>query len=76
MAVEKMLIAGGWRESTATSTFHAENPATRAPLAGEFPVSGWQDCDEALTAAVGAAKACGPFLQKSWQTSWPVTPEN
>ncbi|HEX5105797.1 MAG TPA: aldehyde dehydrogenase (NADP(+)), partial [Pirellulaceae bacterium] len=31
----------------------AENPATREPLE-EYPVSTWQDCEEALSAAAGA----------------------
>jgi len=56
MAVEQVLVAGGWRDANSKSTFHAENPATGAPLEGEFPVSEWKDCDDALTAAAGAAK--------------------
>jgi NADP-dependent aldehyde dehydrogenase len=56
MAVEQVLIAGGWRDARAKSTFRAENPATGAALEGEFPVSEWPDCDDALTAAAAAAK--------------------
>jgi NADP-dependent aldehyde dehydrogenase len=52
--METVLIDGQWRAASATGTFRAENPATRQPLAPEFPVSGWQDCDAALTAAVEA----------------------
>jgi NADP-dependent aldehyde dehydrogenase len=48
-----VLIAGRWRPANASSTFRAENPATREPLE-EYPVSTWQDCDEALTAAAEA----------------------
>ncbi len=55
MPVEKVLIAGEWREAKATSSFHAENPATAQPLEGEFPVSGWQDINDALAAAATAA---------------------
>ena len=56
MAVEKVLVAGGWRNANAKSTFQAENPATGAALDGEFPISEWQDCDDALTAAAAAAQ--------------------
>jgi 2,5-dioxopentanoate dehydrogenase len=56
MAVEHILVAGGWRKATEKSTFQADNPATGKMLEGEFPVSEWQDCDDALTAAAAAAK--------------------
>ncbi len=55
MAVEKVLVAGDWRSATAKSTFHATNPATGETLEGEFPVSEWQDCDDALNAAAAVA---------------------
>ena len=55
MAVEQVLIAGEWRTAVAKSTFHAENPATGAAIDGEFPVSEWQDCDDALGAAASVA---------------------
>jgi NADP-dependent aldehyde dehydrogenase len=56
MAVEQVLIDGGWRDAHANSTFKAEDPATGAVLDGEFPVSDWQDCDDALNAAAAAAR--------------------
>src|SRR5580658_9138255 len=56
MAVEKVLVAGGWRDATAKSTFRTEDPATGETLEGEFPVSEWKDCDDALNAAVAVAK--------------------
>lgn len=56
MAVRRVLIGGQWRDANATQTFHAHNPATREPLADEYPVSTWEDCDEALDAASGAAE--------------------
>jgi len=56
MQVEQVLVAGEWRDATAKSTFHAENPATGVAVDGEFPVSEWQDCDHALSAAADAAK--------------------
>jgi NADP-dependent aldehyde dehydrogenase len=49
-----ILIAGAWREARASSTFRAENPATRQPLADAYPVSNWDDCDAALEAAAAA----------------------
>jgi alpha-ketoglutaric semialdehyde dehydrogenase len=51
--VQPILVAGRWRSASAASTFRAENPATKEPL-DEYPVSLWQDCDEALTAAAEA----------------------
>jgi NADP-dependent aldehyde dehydrogenase len=45
-----VLLAGRWRAANASGSFRSENPATREPLE-EFPVSTWQDCDEALSAA-------------------------
>jgi NADP-dependent aldehyde dehydrogenase len=56
MAVEQILVAGGWRNATAKSTFRAANPATGETLEEEFPVSEWQDCDDALNAAAAVAK--------------------
>jgi 2,5-dioxopentanoate dehydrogenase len=55
MAVEQVLVAGGWRTATAKSTFHAANPATGEALEGEFPVSEWPDCEDALNAAAAVA---------------------
>jgi len=56
MAVEQVLIAGTWRKAHASETFRAENPMTRVLLEAEFPVSEWQDCDDALHAAANATK--------------------
>src|SRR5687768_8600720 len=55
MSTQPVLIAGAWRPANSSGTFRAENPATREPL-DEFPVSTWDDCDEALTAAAQAAE--------------------
>jgi NADP-dependent aldehyde dehydrogenase len=49
------LIAGRWRPAGARAFFHAENPATGARLPGEYPISAWADCEEALEAAAQAA---------------------
>src|ERR1035441_10385617 len=55
MAVEQVLVAGGWRDAKAKSTFHVKDPATGETFAGVFPVSEWQDCEDALNAAVAVA---------------------
>lgn len=49
-----VLIAGHWKNSASAGAFRSENPATRQQLADEYPVSSWQDCDEALAAAAAA----------------------
>ena len=56
MTLQPVLIAGAWRAANATSSFHAENPATGEKFSEAFPVSSWADCDAALTAAVAAAE--------------------
>jgi alpha-ketoglutaric semialdehyde dehydrogenase len=56
MAVEQVLVAGTWRPAKAQSTFRAEDPAIGEMLEEEFPVSEWQDCDDALNAAAAVAK--------------------
>ncbi len=54
--VRPVLIAGKWRQANASETFQATDPNKNTKLVPEFPVSSWQDCDEALNAAVGAAR--------------------
>jgi 2,5-dioxopentanoate dehydrogenase len=56
-STQPVLIAGKWREARAASTFRADNPQTMEPRPEAYPVSAWQDCDEALEAAVRAAIA-------------------
>ena len=51
MTLQPILIDGQWRQARAAGTFRAENPATREPLPDEYPISAWDDCDEALAAA-------------------------
>lgn len=51
MTPEPVLIAGTWRESDSTGTFHAENPATKEAIPTEFPISCWSDCELALASA-------------------------
>lgn len=52
--MQQILIAGQWRDANSSGSFQASNPATREPLANEYPVSTWEDCDAALTAAAEA----------------------
>ena len=59
MTIRDVLIAGKWRAADSTGSFHATNPATTEPLAEEFPVSSWADCDAALDAAVAAHRQLG-----------------
>jgi len=54
MTVQPILIDGQWRSGSAGATFRADNPATRQPLPDEYPISSWQDCDDALAAAARA----------------------
>ena len=55
MATHPILIAGRWIESRSSGTFHATNPASGEAIPGEYPVSGWADCNDALDAAAHAA---------------------
>ena len=55
MGQQQVLIDGDWRAAHATGFFQAENPRTRERLADEYPVSGWADCDAALSSASAAA---------------------
>ncbi|RPI54620.1 MAG: aldehyde dehydrogenase family protein [Acidobacteria bacterium] len=54
MAEYPVLIDGKWRPAKAASTFQAVNPATGERLPGTYPVSTWDDCDAALSAAAAA----------------------
>ena len=57
MSIEEILIEGRWQPASASGSFRAQNPATGEWIAREFPISSWQDCDRALSAAVRAARA-------------------
>ena len=54
MAPHPILIAGRWRASDSTSTFQADDPKAATPIADEYPVSSWADCEAALDAATAA----------------------
>jgi 2,5-dioxopentanoate dehydrogenase len=55
--IQPVLIGGEWRQAKSIGSFHAQNPATGEALAGRYPISTWDDCDAALTAAAEAATA-------------------
>ena len=48
---QHVLINGQWRASSQSAVFSPTNPTLGEPIALDFPVSQWSDCDEALTAA-------------------------
>ena len=54
MAEHPVLIGGKWRPAKTTDTFRASNPATGEKLPDTYPVSAWEDCDAALSAAAEA----------------------
>ncbi len=53
--VQQVLIGGVWREAKYSSTFQAYNPETGEALSERYPVSVWEDCEEAIVAATCAA---------------------
>ena len=57
MELQHVLIAGTWRPSRPVSEFRPTNPVTGELATESYPVSGWQDCDEALAAGAAAAAA-------------------
>lgn len=50
-----VLVNGVWRSSQARGEFRACDPQTGQLLSQRFPVSHWDDCDEALAAAESIA---------------------
>lgn len=52
--MQPILIQGEWRPSRSTRTFTALNPATKQPLAEQYPVSPWAEIDAAVQAAAAA----------------------
>ncbi|MBT4866399.1 MAG: aldehyde dehydrogenase (NADP(+)) [Planctomycetaceae bacterium] len=57
MSIQPVLIDGEWITSTASKAFQAVNPATREPLADEYPVSDWDEVERAIHAADAAFRA-------------------
>ena len=56
VAAAPVWIAGEWRQSKATGSFAAENPALGEALAETYPVSSWDEVLEALEAGAAAAE--------------------
>jgi len=54
MTQQQVLIAGQWRDSLGKETFQAVNPATKEPLPERFPVSPWEEIEQAVEAAAEA----------------------
>lgn len=50
----QVLIGGSWRDARCAGTFQAENPQTGEMSEDRYPISTWDDCDEALAAAATA----------------------
>ncbi|RCS44627.1 aldehyde dehydrogenase family protein [Bremerella cremea] len=55
-----ILLNGEWKAAQHSETFTAQNPITQEALPGSYPVSTWEDCDAALTAAAAAADELAP----------------
>ena len=54
MATHPVLIGGNWQASSSPLTFRAQDPKSAAPIADEYPVSSWAECEAALDAATKA----------------------
>ncbi|MCA9106612.1 MAG: aldehyde dehydrogenase (NADP(+)) [Planctomycetales bacterium] len=61
MSLQPVLIDGAWVAAKSSGSFQALNPATRQPLADSYPVSTWEDVDQALDAAA----ACADTLRRA-----------
>lgn len=55
--MENVYLNGTWKTSQSAGSFQATNPTTGETLAPQFPVSAWEDIDEALDAAQEAFAA-------------------
>jgi NADP-dependent aldehyde dehydrogenase len=53
--MREIWINGEWRTAQTSQSFRAFDPETGQALPQEFPIGGWQDCDQALAAAAEAA---------------------
>lgn len=52
--IRDILVDGAWSSSAGSGTFQAINPLAGDALPAQFPISTWEDCDRALTAAAAA----------------------
>jgi 2,5-dioxopentanoate dehydrogenase len=51
MSNEPVLIQGEWKQSSGTEIFQADNPSTGKSLDQKYPVSAWDEIDQAIEAA-------------------------
>ena len=49
--MKPVLIGGEWRQAASKGSFRAVDPSTGAPLSDEYPVSAFEDIEDALRAA-------------------------
>jgi len=54
--LHNVLINGEWRASSGTTTFNAVNPATCEPIVGDYPVSPWEEVEQAIAASAAASR--------------------
>jgi alpha-ketoglutaric semialdehyde dehydrogenase len=54
--LHNVLINGEWRASTGTTSFQAVNPATCEPIDGTYPVSPWEEVEQAIAASAEATR--------------------
>ena len=54
--LQKILVAGKWKDSDASESFQSANPALNEMLPERFPISSWSDCEAILNAAYEAAE--------------------
>ena len=54
---QQILIKGQWCDSQGTETFKSVNPRTTEQLEDEYPVSPWNEIDDAVKAAYAASVA-------------------
>lgn len=57
MSIQPVLIDGRWRASAGREVFSAVNPQNRQPLPDQYPVSPWNEVEEAIAAAARAFRA-------------------
>ena len=52
--MHQILVNGKWVDSNSSNSFHAVDPSTAQPIAEQYPVSTWDDCEAVLNAAADA----------------------
>ncbi len=64
MSTQPVLIRGEWKTSSGTESFQAINPQTREQLPGSYPVSPWEEIEEAIDAASAAFR-----IMRDWSVA-------